>query len=164
MKEEIRTLEKLIETLRDLVIWITFQDEKYTNDVCKCVIALSSLNVSINNTDQVIKVILNKLRKKIFKGYYQLNVFQVSQEIVCVLMILWCVVVDNCDSTEMNFGKLVIQEYHVWFRSSKPLFKTKLKSLRENLIPKLIGNWDGLSEVSKTELGEMGMLFVSFIY
>lgn len=88
MKEEIRTLEKLIETLRDPVIWITFQDEKYTNDVCKCVIALSSLNVSINNTDQVIKVILNKLRKKIFKGYYQLNGFQVSQEIVCVLMIL----------------------------------------------------------------------------
>ena len=58
-----RALEQLVQILKNPVV-TTFQDGKYANDVRECVMALLSLNVSIDKIDQVVKVILNKLAKK----------------------------------------------------------------------------------------------------
>ena len=43
---------------------VTFQDGKYCDDVREVVMKLSSLNVGVNNVDDVIKVVLRKLAKK----------------------------------------------------------------------------------------------------
>ena len=59
-----RVLEQLVDILKDPVNSNTFQEEKYTNDVRECVMALLSLKVSIDKVDQVTKVVLNKLEKQ----------------------------------------------------------------------------------------------------
>ena len=56
----------MVEILKDPVV-TTFEDGKYTNDVWECVMALLSLNVSIDKIDQVITVALSKLAKKNIK-------------------------------------------------------------------------------------------------
>ena len=56
----------MVEILKDPVV-TTFEDGKYTNDVWECVLALLSLNVSIDKIDQVITVVLSKLAKKNIK-------------------------------------------------------------------------------------------------
>ena len=45
-------------------------------------------------------------------------------------------------------------------RPANPWLSSELKSLRENLIPNVLGNWDDLSEVRKSQLGEMGNFFL----
>ena len=52
MDHEKKLLEQKVEILRD------------RNDVCGCTIALYSLSLSIEKTDQVISVVLSKLAKK----------------------------------------------------------------------------------------------------
>ena len=56
----------MVEILKDPVV-TTFEDGKYANDVWECVMALLSLNVSIDKIDQVITVVLSKLAKKNIK-------------------------------------------------------------------------------------------------
>ena len=73
-----------------------------------------------------------------------------------------CDVIDNGDSTEINFAKLVssIKNTMSDLGPLNPLFNSHLKLLRENLIPKVLGNWDDLSEVRKCQFGEMGIFFL----
>ena len=90
------------------------------------------------------------------------SVFESCSEAIANL----CDVIDNGDSTEINFAKLVssIKNTMSDLGPLNPLFNSHLKLLRENLIPKVLGNWDDLSEVMKSQLGEMGEFFVSYIY
>ena len=219
----------MVEILKDPVV-TTFQDGKYTNDVCECVMALLSLNVSIDKIDQIIKMVPSKLAKKdierlpsagvkarlmqgaLFSGQIQVaeamledvsgdpgnclhvdgiskyhrhfqnfhitttsgrqlsfglaeilsgtaqSIFESFSEGIADL----CDVMDNGDSTEINFAKLVssIKNAISNLGPVTALFNSQLKPLRETLIPKVLGNWDDLSEVRKSQLGGMGSFFL----
>ena len=58
----------------------------------------------------------------------------------------------------MNFAKLVSTNENTisGLGPVNPLFNCQLKSMKENLIPNVLGNWNYLSEVRKRQLGEMG--------
>ena len=68
---------------------------------------------------------------------------------------------DNGNSTEVNIAKLLssIENTMSDLDPVNPFFNSQLKSARENVIPKALGNWDDLSEVSKSQLGKMGNCF-----
>ena len=63
LESESKALEQLVENLKDPFV-TPFQDGNYANYVREFVMALLSLNVSIDKIDQVLKVFLSKLAKK----------------------------------------------------------------------------------------------------
>ena len=73
---------------------------------------------------------------------------------------------DLCDtitpkSTEYDFAKLVtsIKSTMSDLGPVNPVFNCQLKALREELLPKMVDNWDGLSHAQRNDLADMGNVY-----
>ena len=67
----------------------------------------------------------------------------------------------NENNKEYNYASLIstIKSTMSDLGPINPLFNSQLKSLREQLLPKVIGNWESLTESQKADMTDMGNFF-----